>query len=138
MIKQNQQKRRREESSKKKSEEKSAKRAKIDESMEDAKSTKSESHGKHDQEDEKSLVKEEATSLNNAEEAMISGEEANDGSEMDEDPEEDPEEESEMPDTSPQYCQAEAAKVCLSLLPLHNCFYVLFSVYLICVESAVC
>ncbi|OIT05507.1 hypothetical protein A4A49_49077 [Nicotiana attenuata] len=110
LIKRNQQKRRREESSKKKSEEKSAKRAKIDESMEDAKSTKSESHAKHDQEDEKSLVKEEATSLNNAEETMISGEEANDGSEMDEDPEEDPEEESELPDTSPQDGQVEEAK----------------------------
>lgn len=93
LIKRNQQKRHREESSKKKSEEKSAKRAKTDEQMEDVKSTKTESHGKRDQEDEKSPVKEEATSLNNAEETMIPDEDVNDDSEMDEDPEEDPEEE---------------------------------------------
>lgn len=92
-IKRNQQKRQREESSKKKSEEKSAKRAKTDEQMEDAKSTKTESHGKRDQEDEKSPVKEETTSLNNAEETLIPDEDVNDDSEMDEDPEEDPEEE---------------------------------------------
>lgn len=83
--------------------------------MEDAKSTKTESHGKHDQEDEKSPVKEEATSLNNAEETVIPDEDANDDSEMDEDPEEDPEEESEMQDTSPQDGQAKEAKVPSSL-----------------------
>ncbi|KAK4373430.1 hypothetical protein RND71_008814 [Anisodus tanguticus] len=110
LIKRNQQKRQREESSKKKSEEKSTKRAKTDEPAEDAKSTKTESHGKHDQGDDKSPVREEATSLNNAEETMISDDDANDDSEMDEDPEEDPEEESEMKDTSPQDGQAKEAK----------------------------
>lgn len=95
--------------------EKSAKRAKTDERTEDAKSVKTESDGKHDQEDEKSPVKEEVTSLNNAEETMIPDEDANDDSEMDEDPEEDPEEESEMQETSPQDGHAKEAKV---LLPL--------------------
>ncbi|KAL3338739.1 hypothetical protein AABB24_027719 [Solanum stoloniferum] len=110
LIKRNQQKRPREESSKNISEGKSAKRAKkTDEHMEDDKSTKTESHGKHDQEDEKLPVKEEATSLNNAEETVIPDENVNDDSEMDEDPEEDPEE-SEMQDTSLQDGQAKEAK----------------------------
>ncbi|KAM3281407.1 protein SHORT ROOT IN SALT MEDIUM 1 [Capsicum chacoense] len=110
LIKRNQQKRQREESSKKKGVEKSAKRTKTDERTEDAKSVKTESDGKHDQEDEKSPVKEEVTSLNNAEETMIPDEDANDDSEMDEDPEEDPEEESEMQETSPQDGHAKEAK----------------------------
>ncbi|KAL7180807.1 hypothetical protein ACSBR1_039797 [Camellia fascicularis] len=94
VMKRNQRKRQREENAKENDEKSSTKRVKTDEATVEAKTTKTEAQDAPQHDDEKSVVKEENTSVDGVEHVKEEDD--------DEDPEEDPEEDDDMPDANPQ------------------------------------
>ncbi|GMP92431.1 hypothetical protein CsSME_00042660 [Camellia sinensis var. sinensis] len=94
VMKRNQRKRQREENAKENDKKSSTKRVKTDEATVAAKTTKTEAQDAPQHDDEKSVVKEENTSVDGVENVKEEDD--------DEDPEEDPEEDDDMPDANPQ------------------------------------
>lgn len=122
VTKRNQRKRQREISEKESENTSSTKRAKTDEATVETKSIKTEKHDEAQKDDEKTIVKEENTSVDEVANVKTEGE-----TDEDEDPEEDPEEEEDedMEDGSPQHDSANEARFhCSSSFYVYPLFFV--------------
>ena len=121
VTKRNQRKRQREISDKESEKTSSTKRVKTDEATVETKSIKTEKRDEAQKDDEKTIVKEENTSVDQVANVKTEGE-----TDEDEDPEEDPEEEDEdMEDGSPQHDSANEARFhCSSSFYVFTLFFV--------------